>query len=147
MAAKFSFKQTVVEWDSTGGTTWAALSDLVGVMPPQKKRRTVNTTVAQSTNDYEEFIPGFKQGGQPKFTFRLHKTQYALLDAAFEADTIPNWRISFPVLSGESTPSRWTFLAIIDTLASPDRNVDSDQPWDVDVTLQITGKPTFAAGA
>jgi hypothetical protein len=147
MAAKFVFKGTIVEWDSTGGTTWASLGDVRSVMPPQKKRRVANTTVSLSSQGYEEFIPHFKQGGQPKFGFRLHKTQYALLDTAFESDVIPNWRISFPLLSGESTPSRWVYLGIIETLAAPERSVDNDDPWDVECTIQITGQPVFTGGS
>ena len=147
MAAKIPFKGSKVEWDSTGGTTWATLGDLAGLMPPQKKRRIADSTVADSANDYREHLPHYKEGGSPKARFRLHKTQFALLDTAFEADTIPNWRFSIPLLSGETTPSRWTFLAIIEDLGIPERSVDDDNVYDVEVTLMITGKPTFAAGS
>lgn len=142
-----TFKGTRLEWDSAGGTSYATVADLAGLMPSGKKRGTAKSTVAESANDYHEYIPSFKDGGEPKVRLRFHKTQYALLDAAFESDVIPNWRVSFPLLSGESTPSRWVFLAIIAELGKPERSVDGDDVWEVEMTLRITGKPVFTSGS
>lgn len=147
MAVKMPFKGTGLSVDTAGGTTFVTVADIAGIMPPQKKRGTAKSTVANSSNDYHEYIPSFKDGGEPKIRLRFHKTQYATLDAAFEADTIPNWKQTFPLLSGESTASAWTFNAIISDLGMPERNVDGDDVWEVEMTLRITGKPTFAAGA
>lgn len=146
MAAKMHPKGTKLEVDTAGGTTWVAVADLAGLMPPPKARRPAKSTHFESANDYDEFIPGWKDGGEPTVRLRFHKTQFATLDTAFESDAIPNWRISFPSLSGETTPSRWTFLAIIVSLSQPERSVDDDEVYEAEMTLRITGKPTFVAG-
>lgn len=148
MSAELHVKSTTVEWDSAGGTSYSTLSRLTGLSGPPKKRGAAETTNLSSADEYREFIQGFKEGGEPTLKMRFHKTQYALLDASFEdATQIPRFRINFPTLSGETTPSRWVFLAFIMDLGQPEKGVDGEDVWETDVTLKITGKPTFTSGS
>ena len=124
-----------------------SISDVTAFKPPSKKRGLAETTILESTDDYRERIPGFKDGQECTIRLRMHKTQYATLDTAFESDTIPNWNLKQKLLSGEATATRWTFLGTITDLGPLEASVDGEKVWEADVTIMPTGKITFTAGA
>ena len=146
MAAKTHQKKCKVYLDSAGGTSYTQYGDLRAIMMPDKTRGTADSTVMESTDDYREIIPGWKEGGEPTLRFAFHKTQYALLDAIFEADTIARYQFKFPLLTGETNNSLFTFLAVITKLGHPEKSTEGDEIWETELTLKISGKPTFTAG-
>lgn len=147
MATKLAVKSTIVQLDPAGGSTYADIADLVAIMPVEKTRGFTETTVMESANGYREYLASFKDGGQPKIRLRFHKTQYATLDTAFEADTICTWKFKFPLLAGEITASAFTFSAFIGKLGFPEKSAEGTDNWECEVELRISGKPTFAAGS
>jgi len=147
MALKLPFKGSQVQVDTAGGTTFVTIADLAGLQMPQKKRGVAKSTVAESANDYHEYIPSFKDGGDARIRLRFHKTQYTTLDTAFEADTLLNFKFNFSKLTGESTASNFVALGIITDLGTPERSVDGDDVWEVEMTVKLTGKPVFTSGA
>lgn len=148
MAGEMAFRGTTVSWDSAGGSSYSALSRLIGMTPPPKKRGAAEITNTLSINEYREFFQGWKEGGEPKLRFLLHRTQYALLDAAFESSAaIPNWKFEPPLPPGDAVKSNWIFAAFIMDLSPPDMSVDGDALYECELTLKITGKPVFTAGS
>lgn len=147
MSAELHVKTTTLDWDSAGGTSYSTLSRVMAISGPPLKAGAAETTNLSSTQSYREFIPGFREAGEPTFKVRFHKTQFALFMTAFNSDTLPAWRINFPLLSGETTPSRWTFTGFIMDLGMPEKGVDGENVWEADVTIKISGVATFTAGS
>lgn len=148
MTALLGFKGTLQEVDTAGGSTYANIVDLEGLQPPMKERAVGETTVSASPNDYREYtVPGFKDGGTVAFTLRLHKTQFATLDTAFEASTLCTWKTKLPLLTGESTASNWVFSGHMTKLAPQRNTVAGADPWNVDIEVKVTGKPVWTSGS
>lgn len=140
-------KGLTVEVDTAGGTSYATVGNIVGVKVPSKSKGVGETTNFSSSNAYRTFLGGWKMGEDATLRLRFDKTIYGTLDTAFESDVTPNWRIKLPLLSGESTNSQWVFLAIITNLGPPEVTVDSDDVVEAELTLKVSGKPVYTAGA
>jgi hypothetical protein len=148
MSLELHVAGTSLEWDSAGGTSYSSLSRVIGIGCPPKERGVAETTAFDAANKYRTFTQGWKTGGEVPVKMLFHKTQYALLDAAYETETaIPAWRFTFPLLASETTGSRWTYSGIITKLGMPEKSVDGENLWEVEMTLKITGKPTFTSGS
>lgn len=149
MAVKSLFAGTELAMDPAGGTTYTAIADLRAISSVSPKRDTVDVTVADSANGYMEFIgKSFRDGGEIKLTVFMHKTQYATLKNEFDdSASNPSFRFSFPTITGETTPSRFTFTGVITELSIPERSTEDSEAWTVEVTIKVTGKPTFTAGS
>jgi hypothetical protein len=147
MSNELHVKGTTLEVDVAGGTTYVPLGRLKELTPPPKKRGAAETTNMSSADDYREFIPGWKEGGEPEFTLYFYDTDFATLDSLFESGATARWRMAPPVRSGQTVPPRFVALAWIMELSPPQKSVDGDNVWETNVKLKITGKPTFSAGS
>lgn len=118
------------------GTSVALVSDIEG---PGLKGDTIDTTNHDNADRYKEFIVGLKEGGDVKlkiFFDPLESTHTALL-TAFEARTLDTYAIIPPVAGSPA----WAILALVIAF---DNKFKVNAAMEADVTLKVSGKPTFA---
>ena len=93
----FCGKGVTLHWDTTGGTTWAAVTDVVSISPPDLQLGKVESTDLQSAT--KEYKPTIADPGE--MTVNLNwdpvNTEHAALLAKSLADqsTPPAWKITF----------------------------------------------------
>lgn len=142
-------KTTAISVDSTGGTSYAAIGELVSVNPEDKKRGTAKTTTMDSSNTYNELIKGWKTGGVIKIMLRYVAANHATLETIFEDDTstIPNWKVTFPLVGSQVTASTVVFLGVLTGLGVSQGSSEEDKAYESELEITITGKPVFTAGS
>lgn len=117
-------------------TTIAEVRDISG---PNYSLDTEEVTNHSTVGGYKEYIPTLKDGGEVTFdlNFFQHTTHDGLFDD-YEARTRRNFRIVFPVPSGDDT---FTFAAFITNIGheAPVQGVLTRS-----VTLKVTGAGTWS---
>lgn len=112
---------------------------------PNLTRGTADITCMDVADFYRAFIKGFKDSGEATFKFRFEPAVYVLLKTIFEDDRcliIPRWRFMFGNCPGEDT-AFFRFFGLMTMLGIPEKSIDGENTWEVDVTLKISGKTGF----
>lgn len=94
----------------------------------------IETTHLASSNAFKEFLPGLGDGGELSFTINYIKAQMTSLYAL--ARTVSAFTLT---LSDGSTLTGSGFFTSLGLAAPEDDRITQD------VTVKITGKPTFTA--
>jgi len=126
---------------SVGGTP---VGEVLRVTSPNRTRGSIDTTNLSSSDDYREFIPGIKDGGESTFICNLYPgdTGQAALETAFEDGTTDTYVITFPSGIGAAI----TFSGFL-TAAPFSEAVPDDSAIQITFTVKVTGKPTFGTTA
>lgn len=117
-------------------TTVATVGNITG---PGLKGDTIDVTNHDNTTMYKEFIVGLKEGGDVKFVlyFDPTETTHTGLITTFENRTVSNWKLELPV----SPAQGWSFAGVVTAF---DNKFDVNGAIMADVTIKVSGKPTFA---
>lgn len=129
--------------DGAATEVFAAIAELKNISGPGFELDVIDVTNMTSPDGFREFIGGLINPGELTFTLNFiptdptHSPATGLLKDMFDRKR-RNYRLTFPV---SPQPVNWTMPALV-------TNFSTDQPLDdavtADVTLKITGKPTFA---
>jgi hypothetical protein len=133
---------TVLQVDATGGGTYADVAEVIDIMGPKVTVSSVKTTHLTSANAFHEKIPGLGDAGQLTFNLRFHKTQFNTLYGYLRSTK--DWRVKLPLIDSEATNSRWDADGFIVEIGT---EMPEDDKIIAPVTIELTGKPTFTAGA
>lgn len=132
---------TTLQWDPAGGTAWQTIGQVMDINGPELSRGEIEVTTRDSPGYWEEFIKGFKSGGNLTFDVVLdlslasHGTAATgLLSDLQNETTIPAWKVNFP------HSKTWTFDGFISAFppASPLKDAIT-----AGITVRTTGAPTF----
>ena len=116
--------------------TYTALGEVVAVTPPQWTRETVDVTHMGSDDSYREYIGTLFDGGEVSVTLNYVEAGMTLLQTLIGAG-VERFKITIP---GSST----VIFQAIPTGVAPSELVIDDKVT-VELSLKVTGKPTFAA--
>lgn len=135
-------KGTEFQVDSAGGSTYAGDYELVDFSPPMMERGHAEDT--ESDDLWRTFVKGFVDGGEAGFTLRYKSGDYNTLSNIFAADnlTIPTWKITMSP-DGSTNAATITFAGILKSLGMPEKSIEGENVWDVDVTIKVSGAVTF----
>lgn len=132
---------------STNDSSYTDISDAASIIPPRASKGKSKTTHLISTAKTEEYIPGWRESGEIDCVAYFHKTQFAVLLGQYQSDTIYYYRVTFPVITGETTGSRIKAQGFITDIGFDELNVDSDDAIKVPFKIKLTGPLTFTAGS
>jgi predicted secreted protein len=120
--------------------TYTDVANVATITPPQLTRDTVDVDTLDPADGYKQFLTGLKDGGEVGITlnFDPEDTGQTSIYNAFENDTPGNYKITFP------DGSNWTFSGLL-TAYEP-QDVAAADVVQVQVTIKVSGKPTFTAG-
>lgn len=130
--------------DGASVESFTSVAEVVSMSGPGFTRESVDFTHMTSADDYMEYKPGMKDGGEVSFEGRWlpgnasHDASTGVL-SLFEAGTTDNWKLTFP------DGSDFTFAAFV-TAIEPSIGGVND-PVNMSVTLKVTGKPTLTQAA
>jgi hypothetical protein len=145
MAAKTHGYLSILAY-STADVTYTDLTDakMVGMMDQDKGD--VPTTVLDSPNHTEEFLPGWRKPGEIRLEVYFHKTQFNTLLGFFASETIYWWRLSLPLIGTETVSSKLKAQGYVKKIALSDVQAGEDDTYMVPITIKVTGPFTFTAG-
>lgn len=122
-----------IQYSTDGGSTYStALTEVTDIKGPGEKGKSINATHLLSPNGYEEFIPGLVDGGEVKLDLTFVKATYNAVRALVR--TTPLWKITF---------SQGSTIVFSGFLTEIDNQIPKEDRIKADVTLKVTGKPTF----
>lgn len=143
--SKYAGDSVTLKWDPAGGTAYTTIGQIRDLGGPGIERTAIDVTTRDSPNWWNEFIKGFKEGGE--FSAGLvfdpdlasHGTASTGLMSDFNTDTsttLPQFRMEFP---GTSNFIIWKGFVT---------GFEPDEPHDdylaADVTIKLSGKPQFS---
>lgn len=142
--SKYSGDSVTLKWDPAGGTAYTTVGQIRDMGGPSFERNAIDVTTRDSASNWNEFIKGFKQGGEitaglvfdPDLASHGTTSTGLLSDFATDSSTMPQFRLEFP---GATNSIVWKGFVT---------GFELDEPHDDylagDVTIQLTGKPTIA---
>jgi len=134
---------------SSNDTTYTDLTDIRKIKPPKISEGKCDTTWLQSTQAFEESIPGWKKAGQFVFQAFFTKAQLNTLFGTIFSN-IYYWKVFYPLLSAapdnESNNSVWKAQAWISDMDMEEGETNNEKALMYTVTMEITGVPTFTPG-
>jgi hypothetical protein len=129
-------------WDITetsSGESWDDIAEITG-FSLDKSREMIKVTSLDSTDGYDEFIPSFRNSGEPTMPMNFIRTNYDLLNSDFESDTIHYYSI----ILTDTAETELEFAGYVSGLKVAG-SVGSQIT--AEVTIKITGKVTVSSGA
>ena len=138
---KYAGFLTTIEWDPAGGTAFTVVGQVMDINGPELSRGEIEVTTRDSPNYWEEYIKGFKSGGEITFDVVLdlalatHGTAATGMLSDLQNDSaIPAWRVNFP------NSKTWTIDGFITGFppASPLKDAITSG-----ITVRTTGEPAF----
>lgn len=130
---------------SSDGNSYTNVADVMSITPPNITVGSGESTVLDSANAAKEFVPGWMDGGDASMSLRMGQavlnTVYGFLRTTYY------WKILFPLITGETNNSTWAFQGHITAFGNPQFGTDNDDPIGLDITIKVTGKPTFTASS
>lgn len=119
----------------------AYVAKLLNITPPEMNRDDIDVTNHDSPDEYREYIPGLKDGGEVPIQGHLipgNTTQASLL-AALDINEPEEWSIEFP-----SDPAcTVTFMGYVKAFKVGDAPIDGTMTFTA--TIKVTSKPVLDA--
>ncbi len=122
----------------TGTPTTIGGVDSIGAIGVESEE--IEVTTLDSPDGYREFIAGLKDAGEIaiKGVVKSDAQLQTLLGKA-EDQTVEDWEVDFP--SG----TKWTFSGFVKALKEGEITIDGKRTFEM--TIRVTGKPTFTPAA
>lgn len=135
---------TKLELDEADNDIFVEVVEVVDVEQTTKVG-TVKKTNLNSPSAALEKGPGMIDAGMATFTMRGTKVQFNKLFTTYIRKT-KEWRISWPLVGAETTPSRFKFMGHLTSIGQTFPNAEDNGTVDCKCEIDITGLPTFASG-
>ncbi|MFC4494066.1 phage tail tube protein [Streptomyces ovatisporus] len=138
MAGKDAFG-TQFQVESVTPGSYTTVAHVTNITPPAIERETLDVTSHGSTEGWQEFIGGLKNGGELSIELNYDPTVHdALVEHMDDADP-KNYKIVWPGTLGD-----WTFTAVMTGFAP---EAPHDGKLTAEASFQVSGKPTLTPGA
>lgn len=126
-------------YHSTDGTTFTSMAEVIDINGPGLAADAVETTHTESTNGWREFIGGLKDAGEITVTCNFRPDNASNDTLRGYIGSLEYYRIAWVGLT-----ERVTCQGIL-TGYSPQAPLGDKMT--VDLTIKLSGEPTFAANA
>lgn len=121
----------------TGDLVVGGLTSIGGVGIESEE---IKITCLDSPDNFNEYIPGFKDGGEVEFKgIMKDETLVEKLNTIANSQTTEKWIVTYP--SG----STWEFSAFIKSFKDGEKTIDGTMAFEGN--LRISGAPTFSKKA
>jgi hypothetical protein len=151
MAQKTHPYLSVLQYSSDGIVAYTALTDIKLITPNAIERGTSKITNLSSTNQWHEYLAGWKEPGKIAFAIYYHQTQFNTVFGtlfALSSQTAPYfWQILFPLLTGQSNNAYLKFQGILNEIKFNEMTIENDDAITCPCSLQATSQVTFTAGS
>lgn len=141
MAGELGFGAQFGYADTLGGS-YTNFANVMDVMSPQLTVARIDKSYHGMTDPYREKFAGLADAGEADFVLFFLKTALTTIYGFHRTDKF--YRVRFPTLSGETTPSMWRCAGFIADLSTP---IPLDEKMLMNVKVVFSGKPTFTEGS
>lgn len=117
------------------GADWQSIAEINAIEGPDMDREDIEVTSLDTATGYEDYIPGFIDGGEVVLNMHFTRIGYELMKQDFELDVLRNYRISLP----DDSNTMISFEGLVIDLPISDQ---ADAVIEADVSIQITGEVT-----
>jgi predicted secreted protein len=121
------------------GTNWVDLAEINSI-DTKKSRATIKVTSLDSIGGYEEFIPGFRDGGTITLPMNFTRATYELMNDDYESDVIQNYEILLP----DNEETSFEFEGFVTELGL---GIPTDDKVSADASIKVTGKIVLNSGS
>jgi Lambda phage tail tube protein, TTP len=125
----------------SGAESWTDLSNVIDIKPPKITAADIDTTVMDTPDQFEDFIPGWANGGEMQATLQFNKTQQTSVYGMFRMPQ--SYRIMF---ADGTTADSGSTLAWPGYIKEFSNAIDRKGLITLDIACKVTGKPVFTAG-
>lgn len=147
MATKTKSYGTTIGY-SSNGSSYTSLSDVIDIKPPNFPAAKIKVSHLESSDQTHEYVRGWIDPAEGTITGYFTKAQFnTLLGLLFSGTDDYYWKITAPLISGESTASTLVIRGHLSDVDLQSINIDDDGKITVDYKIQATKKPTFTAGS
>ena len=133
---------TTLGLDPAGGTSYTTVAEVIEINGEGVEVSRTKMSNLTSPNAYHEKRPGFADAGQVTFKCTWTKAQYSTFLTNIRT-ALMAWKVTFPLVGAESVPSTWACAGHLSKLGFA---VPEDDRITNDVTVDVSGKPTFTSG-
>lgn len=128
--------------DSTGAGAFVVVANVSDISGPSRAREAIEVTAHDSPDQYREFVPGLKDGGEVVITINYDpgNSTHTALDADFEEQELRAYQVV--VLPGETDEHTWEFSGFLTAIGD---EFPVDNRMERTATFKISGKPTLTA--
>tara|TARA_R110000824_G_scaffold28928_3_gene96868 strand:+ start:4817 stop:5239 length:423 start_codon:yes stop_codon:yes gene_type:complete len=122
------------------GSTYDAVLNAVSISGPSLSMSTIDSTNLNSTDSFKEYVAGWRDGGDVSISCHLDPqaadgSKQLLIRTDFEAGTATAYRI---VLASGA------YIGFTGLVTSWTTDIPEEDIVSLEITLKVTGKPTYA---
>jgi predicted secreted protein len=118
--------------------SYSNIAEINNITGPKMKRNTIDVTSLDSTGGYEEFIPGFRDGGEVTLAMNFNVNGYIDMKTDFESDVLGLYRIIFP----DTNQTTFDFSGFVTDLGV---GIPTKDKITADITIKISGPVTVTS--
>lgn len=139
MAGRDAFG-TKFGFESVTPGTFTDVANVTNITAPSIERETLDVTSHGSTEGWQEFLGGLKNGGELSVEVNYDPDLHDDLVEHFDEGAPTKYKITWPAAVGGS----WTFNAVMTGFAP---EAPYDDKLSAEISFQVSGKPTLTPGA
>lgn len=130
------------EFQREGATpgTFVTIAQVASITPPQLEADDVEIEDLDPVDGYKKYLPGLLDGGEVSLTLNFDGSTTGHMDllSDFNSRTQKNYKIMLP------DTSAWAFAGYVKGFAP--QEITAGEVMQAEVTIKVTGKPTFTPG-
>lgn len=123
---------------ATPTEVFTAIGHVTNIGGPSLSKEAYDVTTHGSPDQYREFIPGLKDGGEVSLDLNYDPAVHDPVPLGFDDTTLSNYELEFP------DGSLFEFTAF---LMDFEPEAPHDDKLSLSLTFKVSGKPTFTAGS
>lgn len=142
--------QTKFYYSEDGGDNYVQIGEIVGIIPPGPTRSVGDSTRLDAADMVKTKIRGWIDAGQVTVRIQLTSAGYNILEGLYYKDAqedYDHFKIEFPLLDSQVTPITFDWDGFLVELPTSEGSVDTDDPYQNDVVIEISGRVTFTEAA
>lgn len=142
MSGRDAFGTQFKRGDGQEPESFTTIANVTSISGPSRERESIETTAHDSADQYREFVPGLKDGGEISLDLNYDPTSETIgaLDDDFEDQQVRNYQIV--ILPGTEDEHTWDFAGFLTSLGD---EFPHDDKMTRTATVKISGKPTLTA--
>ena len=126
---------------ASGSNSWTDFSQILSIKPPAISSKDIDISVMDSPSQFEQFIPGWANGGEVEVKVQFEKSQQATIYGNFRK--LLGYRIVF----NDAVTTNGSNLAMDGYISKFQNEIDRENLVTADITVKISGKPVFTVAS
>lgn len=138
--------QTKFYYSEDGGDTYTQIAEIVRIVPPSPTRSSGDSTRLDATDMVKTMIRGWITSGNVTVGIQTTSAGYNILEGLYYKDAqadYDHFKIEFPLLDSQATGIVFDWDGFLLELPTSEGSVDTDDPYQNDIVIAISGRVTF----